>query len=582
MRRHLTSALLSLCLVGTVGCNKSEQQQSSSTSQSQAPAVVVAGERIMNVELLKYVPAAATAFVVWDFQGPAYQKLRVTPWAISMSMGESVKTLLKQLEESGSTKEVNEIKPILEALQKLGILGPEGHSQIDTLVSQAVWYIDVKGPKKLPESTLVVSGGSQGNLNEKLPALQELLKQKGLVPNPETYGGATGFSVNIKLPEGSEQKDFTIYAAATDKKLAVGLDKATVEGMFKPAAQDNLAALKGSPEFKRAVESVGSGEETVALAYVGVSKLLPIIEEASKSAQPAGSPNNVDVSKLPVESLVWKQTVNEGFTNRWAVTVSPKTEAQTKIFKALEDTSAPVVAAKLPANTAMMLAIDTRPLKRLEFLMNDVADPSAKAAYAQAAQLNGATLAIRNSNAGSPLPDILLFIDAENPMMLAELVKGGVGQAMGGAPGQWQEMDVDGLKATYLATPLGVGLYMAQPTDGKSLVVASSPNGLKDALSAIAGKGDSLATKSSTEVKARLGANRDVVLTYFNFTELANVIESVKSSIAMFTGGTQEFDKFVNPTEIRKMGISVGGISFRNNTFEMLGRMEPPAVVPVG
>lgn len=582
MRRHLTAAVLSLCLIGGVSCNKTEEQKS--PNQSQAPAkVAVAGEGILNVELLKYVPAAATAFVVWDFQGPEYKKLRVTPWAISMSMGESVKTVLKQMEDAGSSTEMAEIKPVLDVLQKLGIMGPDGQTQVDTLFSQAVWYIGVTDPKTLPDTALVASGGTQGKLSDRIPVLQELLTQKGLTPTPETYAGATGFSVKVKLPEGSIQPEFTIYVGATDNKLALALDKSKLESLFKPATQDGLEPLKNSPEFKRALGSVGSAEETIALAYVGLTKLLPILDEASKKAQAPGAPNNVDVSKLPVESLVWKQTVNDGFTNRWAITVTPKTDAQTKIFKALEDTSAPSVSGKLPANVALMFALDTRPLKRLEFLMSDVADPSAKAAYAQASQLNGVTLAIRNSNAGSPLPDIFLFIDTEDPKTLAEMLKTAVGQGMGGMPAQWQEMDVEGLKSTYLATPLGIGIYMAEPAGGKSLVVSSSPTGLKDALTTISGKGDSLATKSSPEVRGRLAANRDFALSYINFAELANVIESVKSSVAMFTGGTQEFDKFVNPAEVRKMGLSVGGISFRNNTFEVVGRMEPPpAVAPAG
>jgi hypothetical protein len=589
MSRRLT---LSLFLVGSLAvsaCGKKDEatpQQGGGATQ----AIPKSGaDRLASASLMKLIPSEAQAFVVWDLSGPAYQALRRTPWASEASLNNTIRKAVDQLKTAGKEQEGVAAQAVIGALEKLGIIPVPGQPiPPQPEIAQAAAYVVAKDANSAPEVALFVTGSGRSKLSEKLPVFEELLKSSGLKPVKETFeGGVAGFSATLPdtspVGDAGVQAPKSLYIAANDSALAIGLSKDVVLSAFKPATSDRSEALRNSAEFKRAVDSVNSTEEGVGLAYVSLSKLLPIIDQAAKNSGKSDGAE-VDVAKLPVESLVWRQSVGDGFTNRWGVTVNPKTEAQTKIFEALKGSTLPAVAAKIPGDVALMFALDARPLKKLEFLMNDVSDPQSKMFFEQASQLQGATVAIRNNDAGSPFPDLFLFVDSENPAPFAEMIKMGVGSAMGGMGGgvPWKDMEVEGTKVSFMSTPLGVGLYLGQPAAGKTLVVASSQRSMKDALKALAGTGESITTRLQGSIKDQVGASQGFMTSYINFSEFANVVETVKNSLAMFAGGsTEELDQFLNPAELRKYGVSAGGIGFADGVFSITGRTAPPSVLQV-
>jgi hypothetical protein len=591
MSRRVT---LSLLLIGSLAVSACGKKDETAPQQGGGAAQVLpqsGADRLTSAALLKHVPSEAQAFVVWDLSGPKYQALRQTPWASEVSLTSTVRKAVDQMKASGKEQEGVAAQAILGVLEQLGIIPVAGQPlPAQPEIAQAVAYVLAKDSDSAPEVALFVTGSGRSKLTDKLPVFEELLKSNGVTPTAETFeGGYKGFSVAMPGLPGADgaaaAAPKALYVAASDSALAIGLSKEIVLSAFKPAATDRSEALRNSAEFKRAVESVNSADEGVGLAYVSFSKLLPIIDQAAKKSGKT-EVSDVDVAQLPFEALVWRQSVGDGLTNRWAISVNPKTESQTKIFDALKGSSVPAVAAKLPGDVALMFSLDARPLKKLEFLMNEVSDPQSKMFFEQASQLQGATVAIRNNDSGSPFPDLFLFVDSENSAQFVDMVKMGFGAAMGGMGGgamPWKDMDIEGTKVSFMSTPLGVGLYMGQPSSAKTLVVASSQRSMKDALKSLAGTGESITSRLQGSVKDQVATSQGFVASYINFNEFANVVESVKNSLAMFAGeNTQELDTFLNPAEIRKYGVSAGAISFANGIFSITSRTAPPSVLQIG
>jgi hypothetical protein len=118
--------------------------------------------------------------------------------------------------------------------------------------------------------------------------------------------------------------------------------------------------------------------------------------------------------------------------------------------------------------------------------------------------------------------------------------------------------DIAGSPTRYFTTLLGVGLFISKPAGSNSVLVTSSERAVKDILNVSSG-----APKLQP---ASVSANKTGSL-YLNFTEVANVLDSVKSSLAMFTGGASDIDKTLDSAKFRKMGVSSSTLGYQDGVF---------------
>jgi hypothetical protein len=237
---------------------------------------------------------------------------------------------------------------------------------------------------------------------------------------------------------------------------------------------------------------------------------------------------------------------------------------------------------KLPSDVAFALSLDTKFLSKIEPLLKDLqSEPAAAEGIKVIKSIQGATIALRNNDAGSPFPDLFISIDATNRDELGKILETTVGQAMastGGMAAPWQTKDISGASTRFFATPLGVGAYVASPKDSPTLLIASSERAVKDALSAAAGSTPSLGSTLQSGLKDRLTAGK-LGLFYLNFTQVANVVDSVKSSLAMFTGGASPLDQQFDSNKIRSWGTSVTAFGFSDGVLKVESSMEAAAAV---
>lgn len=144
-------------------------------------------------------------------------------------------------------------------------------------------------------------------------------------------------------------------------------------------------------------------------------------------------------------------------------------------------------------------------------------------------------------------------------------VKSSIAAAAEGMPlSPWQDKEIAGAKSSFMSTPLGIGLYIAQPADSTSLLLASSERAVKDAI--VAAKAGS----SATGLAQKHIDGTDGFLAYrINFGELSNLVDSVKGNLAMFMGGSGELDKQLSTEEMRKLGPQAGIVGFKDGVIRL-------------
>jgi hypothetical protein len=233
------------------------------------------------------------------------------------------------------------------------------------------------------------------------------------------------------------------------------------------------------------------------------------------------------------------------------------------MVKALEGGSLPTSALKLPGDTAFSVSFDGRFLSKIDSLIENLKQSASADAVEQVKNLEGFTLGLRNNSSGSPVPDIFFAVDSAKRDQLStslESTLGGV-MSMTGQNATWQSKDINGTSTKFFTTLIGAGAYLSAPKDSRSLLLGSSEAIMKDLLAAqTGGTGSFSANLSPTLAKQLSSANLAVF--YVNFQKVADVVDAVKNTLAMFTGGNSELNAALDSANIRSWGMAAGSISY--------------------
>lgn len=575
----LTTSLLATT-VSLTACSKKEETAATSAS-TQATSQVE--DPILSTTLLKKVPATAAGVAVVDFKGDAYKKFLASPWGTQAGGLSVVQMALDELQKQGAdNSEVAAAKSVIETLKKLGILSAEGKPQVEKVFGEMVLFLDTPpvGSEEKTNLGVFASAAQGANLKEKLTLIEGLIKEAGLPTAKETYQGAEGFAVPLNpMPSGAGEAGAaaadplgSMFFAATEKVLSVSRSKATVEASLKDDATDGFAGVKSAAEFQKAYNSVRSVDPSLSMVFVSMSRLAPAMTKMAADSVAKGEPADFDPKTFPVDAFMFTQTISNQLASKAAVVMSPRTDNQKTIFAAFDGASAPAAASKLPSDVAFALSLDTKFVSKLEPLLKDLQDnPASAEGFKVLKNLLGATLAIRNNDAGSPFPDLFFALEASNRDELGKVLETVVGQAMAssGAPtAPWQSKDVSGAPTRYFSTPLGVGMYVAAPKDSTTLFVASSERAIKDAIAASATGGQALGGTLSPGLKERLDIGK-LGMVYLNFTQVANLVDSVKGSLAMFVPNSAEMDQYLDSNKLRTWGSSLTAFGYADGVLKL-------------
>jgi hypothetical protein len=577
--------LLSAALVVAGGCSKEEKADAPPAQQASTQAAVEDG--LLSLAMLKKIPATSAGFFAADLKGESYKKFMASPWGAQAGGLSFFQMALDELKKDGAdSEEAKAAEAVMNGFKKLGLLSPEGKPQAEKVFSEFVFFVDTPpaGQEERTNAGAFASAADGANLKEKLSILESTLKDAGLPTAKETFQGAEGFAIPLGgmggEAAGATDAVGSVFFAASEKRFAFGRSKPTVESAFKDDTADGIASLKGAPEFQKAYNSVKTSDSSMTMAYLSVSRLVPFLEKMSKEGATADQSANLDPKTFPVDAFIMTQAMDASLNSKVAVAVSPRSENQKTIFSAFEGGTTPAAASKLPSDVALAIALDTKFVNKLEPLLKDVQDnPAIAEGFKVLKNLNGLTLGLRNNDGGSPFPDLFLALESSNREDLGKVLETMVGQAMAssGAPAMpWQTKDISGAPTRFFATPFGVGMYVASPKDSSTLLVASSERAVKDSIAAGAsGSTSSLAAGLSQGFKDRAAAGK-LGMVFLNFNQVGNLVEGVKSNLAMFMAGNEELEKMIDANKIRSWGSTITGFGFADGVLRFESAVEAP------
>jgi hypothetical protein len=179
--------------------------------------------------------------------------------------------------------------------------------------------------------------------------------------------------------------------------------------------------------------------------------------------------------------------------------------------------------------------------------------------------LQGVTLAVRNASGASPFPELVLELTSSDAPRLKESLKVALGalSAGGGLPlGSWQSKKVGGIDVDFMASPIGIGIFLAATRNG--IVVSTSEGVFADIERGAFAK----EVPARFEHQAFAEDKAPLVLGFLSGQRLAALIESVQTSLAMFTGGQSLVDQ---PTleSVRALGSIGMAATYRDGAVRL-------------
>jgi hypothetical protein len=556
--RFLVAPVLALALMVT-GCNGKDK--------GAAPAAKIA-KQLSNDALLQKIPVSTAAFAVMDFSGDGYKALTQSPYSGSKNAKKSIDGLIEKVRESGAGDGlVTVIQRLWDSGLQLGIVAPDGSYTVDKVIARSVVFAGpVTGAQMSVDAGIFLKGAAGVAMTDKLDIIRKKLSESSLQIADEAVPGASkGFSIGIP------NAPVKVFFGASAELLGASTSKTTIEGLFAAPNTGAIEAIQALPEYKQAITPCTPIDKALAFSFISLTRLRPLLDAAAKADESAQfKPQDIPFDALAIQSSFPKQ-----YVHNIGLAVAPKTEPQTKFFEALQGSAMSPAASKVPADSALSIALDTRFLGKLEPMIKSIEEGSPIGLADHAKKLESVTIGLRNNAAGSPLPDIFFLLESAGREQLGNFLESSLGMAMSlaGQNATWQTKDIEGTPTKFFTTLIGAGVYMSSPSNTKSVLIGSSDSVVKDLITAQSGKSPAAMASMPEVLKGQL-ASANVASFYFNFAKVADVLDSAKNTLAMFTGGNSELNEVLASANIRSWGLSAGGISYTpgvlaiNSSFE--------------
>ena len=566
MRRIITSLLaLTLTSSALIGCSKKDD------ASNATKAAVDGSAGILAEPLLMKLPPSTEAFYLVNASGDAYKKMQASPWGDGSTGLGSLQKAIDQLTEAGADPvQIASLQVILSTLQNLGLVAPDGRSVVDEVLNKAVFFAAVSDNDAQPVDAGVYFAGAKGvSLKAKLPVLRQLLGDADMLVSDEKIGGVDGLVARPPRQPDDATQEVALYLAATDSLMAISLSRASAESLFASTNTDTVKLMADSPQFKKAVGSVGASPSSIAFGYMDVKKLVPVLDKLM-AANPDLQDERAAFNELPVDGVAVAQNYDREMVSALGVAVSSRSSDQSKLLSALEGASLPTSLAKLPSDTAVALGLDTSFVGKLGDLAASLQeDPQGAALLQRAKELQGFTLGLRSGDGTSPVPDIYLVFNAADRDTFSSGLQDMLGQLMAegmGAAPQWQEKDIDGSPTRFITTMIGAGIFMSSPKNSNAVVIASSERAMRDVLATSSGKSSGIADSLQASLKESLAASK-LASVYFNAIQTAKFVDSMKPTLAMFGAQSPELDEAMNTENLKRFGRATGSISYSDGLF---------------
>lgn len=560
IRTTVTSLLL--CTLVFSGCTGKDKGPSSSTKP---------GNQLLSDPLLLKLPTSTAAFVVMDFAGDGYRLFNQSPYSGTKNAKQSIDAMIERARDAGAAEElINVMQRVLDSSVQLGIVSADGTYTVEKVLSRSVLFGGPTTSGQIPvEAGLFLKGAAGVLMTEKLEIIKGSLSGALLKLSEEPVAGSTR-SFAVELPNLTSK----VYFAANSETLGVALNKLTIEGLFASSNTGTIEAIQATPEYKQATTPLGTPEKPLAFTFVSLTRLRPLLDVAAK----ADESGEFKPAEIPFDALAVQSSFPKQYVHNLGMAVTPKTEVQTKVFSALQDSALSPTTAKLPTDAAFSFSLDTRFLGKLDQVVKSIEESAPVGVTDHIKKLESVTIGLRNNAAGSPLPDLFLVMESAGREQLGGFLESTLGMAMSlaGQNATWQTKEIDGTPTKFFTTLIGAGVYMSTPSSSKALLLGTSDSIVKDVLAAQSGRSTGAAASLPGSLNNQM-ASANVASFYFNFGKVADVLDSVKNTLAMFTGGNSELNELLESANIRSWGLSAGGISYTPGILAIHSSFDAPA-----
>jgi hypothetical protein len=553
----LTATLLLPCS----GCSKKKQESSTN---------VATENQLVNETLLGKLPESTAGFAIFNLTGDGYSRLKASPFARTKNARELFEQIKEKARAGGADEPLLQVaQKIFDASVKLGMVSDDGTYTPERVVQRTILFAGPsRGGEQAPEVGLFARAAQNVDLAQQLLTLQKILTESGM--KPTRIPASSGEIISV----GADNVPVRVFLGANKEVFGASTSQSTIELLLSDKSTPTLQTLRALPEYQRATSQLTKTDAPLVFGFASVSRFLPLLERAAKHS----NNEEINLKELPIEGIAVANNFPKEYSHSIAVAVSPRNESQSKILKALEASALSPKTSDFPSDTAITFAVDPRSLQAADELLQQIQASGNPALAKQLENIRSFAVGIRNNASGAPIPDLLMSIETQNREALQASIESSLSTALSstGLAAPWQTKDIAGNPTRFFQTLVGAGLYISSPKGTNTLVMGSSELAVKDL--AASQSAQSLALVKSLPASARdTLTSANVALVYLNFSRIADVMDSIRNTLAMFTGGNSELNQILNSAQIRSWGsTAAGSVSYKPGALVINSYIDSP------
>lgn len=555
MKRLVLSAmLLWLCIFIISACTKKET--------AQAPQL---GVGLLGSSILNHLPAGSQGFLVADLESAAYKKFRTSQWGKSMDT--QMFSSLEQLGLSGQKELTDRIGKLF---QKLGFGGAE---QGETKGAQLACFAGLGSGTGLGHAGCFAQAKHGASFDEELKSLQEFFSSTGETVSTDNCGNAPGFNVQIKGASQAAPQAGTLHFCGKGLQIAVANNKTVIEDFLAGKQTETLKSLTSSAEFTRLGQELKLGAHHYMMGFLNVKSLINVLPDVLARNQ-IEAKDSKDIQLLPIDALGFTQGMADTPSGMAVLSTAARNDVQKTWLTRFADLGSANVLNGVPSSSSFNLSLDGKFVSNLkQAIFEQIPEQERALLASELAPLDGLesfSLAVFSSNPTSPFPG--LVISASSPKS-GEL-QGKVKQQLEGAlmgfgmpPSNWLEKEVEGVKASFIQSPLmGLGAYLGN-SDNR-FFLATSEDALRDTILALKDTSRGLLKSLPSQSQRLVEETKPILAAYGDFAKIAESVESVQGNLAAFTGGQGGADKS-QMARLKELGQILVAVNFKNGNLKI-------------
>lgn len=551
LRRYCGLTMLSRFLIltlvlTTVGCNRDNPSK----------------KNLLSSDLLAKTPDTLLAFSIVDFKGKGSQQLNASPlskYSRVPSWGE-VTTLVGNLPEEASAR--MDYTALMTALRESTLYSKDGAARFEDLFSRGiVFFASNEKSSETPHIGFFAETPSKSSSYSLLDSLESSLKASGFSCSRSNSQNAS--HLTVRFP----QMPTTLFLIATPTHFGISTKAADLSRLEDSGVTQEKHPITNMPTYQKATAGFQSIENPISITFVATKPLVTLLRTPPSPLSDTLSEYD---EKNPIEGVLIQNGFTSGHILDARVVVTPKDSEQIRLFKELETVGTPRDPLSLPFDTAVAITLRTQALAQ-SFMQKD----SSQIGTLEK-DLRAISLGLRNNTNGSPVPDVfasLLVRQLESSQLqvkeLARKLLSLAGQSV-----QWNSKKIEGMPIDFFTSLIGAGVYLGTDDASQSLLLASSETAMKDLLQSTHKKIDTIERSVPNFIREQLaGANVGSIV--IDFVKTADVIDSVRGTLAMMTGGSSELNQMLDTADMRSYGVLTGSVSYAENIFSIRGTQYP-------